>query len=131
MTKLADSIFGTDDFKELSNLSKADFILENEEALSELTLTALEYMGTILLRAMCNCPLVALEDIEDDATEKIVNTRHRKDCPRIRIPTEQDYSDSTLRRRQTRELITSPQTMLIIEESSHRVKCKQTNITAE
>jgi hypothetical protein len=120
--KLKDSIFGTDEFKSLSVIEQADFIRSHERAVEDLSPLAIEYLGTIVIRSSCLCELVTIETIhdllDDTFSSDVVERRHRPGCLRQKYPTNQDLSDATIRKRQRRELLLAPQSMLVLEEVS-------------
>lgn len=110
-------MFGTEEFAALSLADKAAFIRAKESHLENLTQLALDYIGTILLRASCGCELVGAF-IDLDGSVQTFDNHHPRYCPRFKYPTLQDLADSTIRRRQRLEMLASPDTLRILEETT-------------
>jgi hypothetical protein len=137
--KLKDSVFGDESFwkkinpkpnpknpsrpgKPLNTTAheKAAFIRQHLGELENLSVTALDFIATVLIRDSCKCELVTYVIDESNGERIEIPGKHTHGCLRIKYPVIEDLNDSTIRRRQKNEVSTDPQTLVILEESSYR-----------
>lgn len=123
--KIKNSIFGTTTFKDKPIQEQRAFISAHESELPKLSHYGLDYIATIILRSHCSCQLVQLYVDESTGEKGEYECKHDPSCHLVRLPIMEDLSESTLRRRQRREMLASPETLRMLEEESHGVDGKR------
>jgi hypothetical protein len=120
------SMFDTTEFKALGLHDQASLILENQHLLEYFGPVHLEILSTILIKSMCTCCFLDFVTDELSGVDSIfVGRRHTPSCPAVLCPIIEDMSVSQLAKRQRTELLFDHAHLLILEETSSRVKRKE------